>query len=244
VKGAFTGAIANRTGRLKAADSGTLFLDEVSELPLHMQVKLLRALQEKRFEPAGASRSEESDFRIIAATNRDIEKEVEEGRFREDLYYRLNVIPLHMPALRNHRGDIMPLVEYFIERFNNEKGLEVEGIEDEVKDRLRTYAWPGNIRELENVIERTVILKRFGKLTVNDLPKKLRGEGNLVLTDQGFVDMPEDGIDLNLEVARLEERLIKLALDRTNGNKNQAARLLHLNRTTLVEKIKKRGLEA
>lgn len=244
VKGAFTGAIANRTGRLKAADSGTLFLDEVSELPLHMQVKLLRALQEKRFEPVGASRSEESDFRIIAATNRDIEKEVEEGRFREDLYYRLNVIPLHMPALRNHRGDIMPLVEYFIERFNNEKGLEVEGIEDEVKDRLRTYAWPGNIRELENVIERTVILKRFGKLTVNDLPKKLRGEGNLVLTDQGFVDMPEDGIDLNLEVARLEERLIKLALDRTNGNKNQAARLLHLNRTTLVEKIKKRGLEA
>jgi len=244
IKGAFTGAIAHRTGRLKAADGGTLFLDEVSELPLHMQVKLLRALQERRFEPVGASRSEESDFRIIAATNRDIEKEVEEGRFREDLYYRLNVIPLHIPPLRNHRGDILPLTEHFIERFNREKCLEIEGVEEEVRDRLRTYAWPGNIRELENVVERTVILKRFGTITVNDLPKKLKGEGNLVLTNQGFVDMPDDGIDLNMEVARLEERLIKLALDRTNGNKNQAARLLHLNRTTLVEKIKKRGLEA
>ncbi len=242
VKGAFTGAIASRQGRLKTADGGTLFLDEVTELPIHMQVKLLRALQEREFEPVGSSKSDQSNFRVVAATNRDVEKEVEEGRFREDLYYRLNVIPLHIPPLRKHPGDIIPLTNYFIDRFNREKGSEIEGITDEACQRLSLYNWPGNIRELENAVERTVIIKRYGVVTVDDLPRKLRGDNGIALADQKIMELPTDGLDFNSEIAKLEEKMIRLALNRTSGNKNQAARLLKLNRTTLVEKIKKRGI--
>lgn len=242
VKGAFTGAINSRNGRFKNADGGSVFLDEVGELPPHMQVKLLRIVQTKEFEPVGSSKPEKSDFRIIAATNKDIENEVEKGNFREDLFYRLNVIPLHIPPLRARMGDIEKLVDFFIDRFNREKNCRVKGFSTDAHETLTKYSWPGNIRELENIVERMVIIHQRGVIELEDLPAKIRGGGS-VATREILGEIPSEGLDFNSEVDRLERKMIQMALRRTGGNRNQAAKILNLNRTTLVEKIKKKGIE-
>ncbi|PIU00643.1 MAG: DNA-binding response regulator [Bdellovibrionales bacterium CG10_big_fil_rev_8_21_14_0_10_45_34] len=242
IKGAFTGATQNRVGRFELADNGTLFLDEIGELSPSLQVKLLRVLQNQRFEPLGSTKSVEVNVRIIAATNRNLEDMIERGTFREDLYYRLNVIPIHIPALRERRADIAILLEHFRDFFNRTKGRMVGSYSREVTDVLSQYAWPGNVRELENLVERLSILKGSGAITLEDLPPKYRAN-KAMLPAIGVVEFPFSGIDFNHLVDKFENDLILEALKRTDGNRNQAAMLLGLNRTTLVEKIKKKGLQ-
>ncbi len=241
IKGAFTGAISNRVGRFELADSGTLFLDEIGDLQPSLQVKLLRALQERRFEPVGSTKTVEVDVRVIAATNVNLEEAVRRGRFREDLFYRLNVIPINIPALRERKTDIPLLLSHFLNHFNRNKTRKLSGFSEEALRRLSAYAWPGNIRELENLLERLSILKGEGLVDVQDLPTKYaQPPDNLEL---GNLDIPEHGLDFNSAVDQYENSLILLALEKTGWNRNQAAGLLRLNRTTLVEKIKKKGLK-
>ncbi|HEX4923010.1 MAG TPA: sigma-54 dependent transcriptional regulator, partial [Bdellovibrionales bacterium] len=240
VKGAFTGAIANRMGRFEFANNGTIFLDEIGELSPALQVKLLRVIQERRFEPVGSTRTVEVDVRIIAATNVNLEEAVERGAFREDLFYRLNVIPLHIPALRERKSDIPFLLHHFIETFNQTKSRNLTGISQDALELLMAYAWPGNVRELENLVERLAILKGSGLVEVHDLPEKYRQEPRTVKVQDA--DIPESGIDFNSAVDAYENALIIQALEKTGWNRNRAAQLLRLNRTTLVEKIKKKGL--
>lgn len=240
VKGSFTGAIANRVGRFELAHEGTIFLDEIGEMSPTLQVKLLRVIQERQFEPVGSTKTVEVDVRIIAATNIDLEKAVEEGRFREDLYYRLNVIPIHIPPLRERQGDITLLLHHFIQHFNASKGKNITGISPEALELLYAYNWPGNVRELENLVERIAILKGQGIIQPHDLPEKYQ-QRKYVKNSQDL-EIPDTGIDFNSAVDAYENALILRALQRTNWNRNQAAQLLKLNRTTLVEKIKKKGL--
>ncbi len=243
VKGAFTGAISNRQGRFELANKGTLFLDEIGDLSPNLQVKLLRVLQEKRFEPVGSAKTIESDVRIVAATNVDLSKAVKEGRFREDLFYRLNVIPMKIPALRERKDDIPLLLEHFIRKFNKHKGININGIHPMALDKLSQYTWPGNIRELENFIERVSILRKEGMVEISDIPNYFDDNQSDVLLNNLPVDIPENGIDFNSAIAAYENQLIMNALNKTGWNRNQAAILLRLNRTTLVEKIKKKGLK-
>lgn len=249
VKGAFTGAHASRMGRFTLAHQGTLFLDEIGTMPASLQVKILRALQEKEFEPVGGAKTQKSDCRVIAATNIDLELEVEKGTFREDLFYRLNVIPIALPPLRDRKEDIPLLVSHFIGSFNERKGYKIEGVSKAAMDVMINYAWPGNVRELENICQRMCILKSEGVIETEDLPPKLHQSRPLVgaqypwshwLSD-GF---PEEGVAFDQVVESFENDLIMKALDKTQWNKNKAAKLLRMNRTTLVEKIKKRGLQA
>ncbi len=335
LKGSFTGAINNREGRFDAAHGGTLFLDEIGEMGANLQVKLLRVLQTKRYEPVGSTKSKDSDARIIAATNRDLELEVKEGRFREDLYYRLNVIPVHLLPLRERREDVPLLIDFFVKKFNREKSRRVTGVTRAALRALVAYNWPGNVRELENLMERAVILKCSGMVDILDFPEKYRRESfseieyddlinpkKTFLTDQdtantiqvegsessltfnssmrengenmgmeksinftkGIIEQsasnatsneqhsvdaqnnqeigfegnltienalrlladrtifPEEGIDFNSVVDQFENILILAALERTGWNRNRAAGLLRLNRTTLVEKLKKKQL--
>lgn len=241
VKGAFTGAIANRVGRFELADGGTIFLDEIGDLEPALQVKLLRVLQERSFEPVGGTKSIQVNVRVIAATNKNLETEVEAGNFREDLFYRLNVIPLMVPALRERKTDIPLLFSHFIEHFNRTKGRKLSGITHDAMECLVNYPWPGNIRELENLVERLAILKGHGQIEVNDLPAKYRAQAVRASDDVTF-DLPDLGTDFNTAVDQFENNLILRALEKTGWNRNQAAILLRLNRTTLVEKIKKKGL--
>ena len=240
MKGAFTGAIANRMGRFELADGGTIFLDEIGDMSPNLQVKLLRVLQERSFEPVGGTKTIHVDVRVIAATNVDLEKAVEMGRFREDLFYRLNVIPIRVPALRERRADIPLLLHHFMEEFNKSRGRQMNGISQDALQLLYHYHWPGNIRELENLIERVAILKGNGTIEVQDLPEKYRKVQ--VEVDPNHVDIPDAGLDFNSAVDSYENALIMRALEKTGWNRNQAAVLLKLNRTTLVEKIKKKGL--
>jgi DNA-binding NtrC family response regulator len=240
VKGAFTGAIANRTGRFELAEDGTLFLDEIGDMSPALQVKLLRVLQERSFEPVGGTKTINSNVRVIAATNVDLEDAVEDGRFREDLFYRLNVIPIRIPALRERKSDIPLLLHHFISAFNRSRGRHLAGISTDAMALLVNYAWPGNIRELENLVERLAILKGTGVIDVMDLPEKYRR--STVESDPSNVDIPANGVDFNTAVDNYENALIMRALEKTGWNRNQAAMLLKLNRTTLVEKIKKKGL--
>jgi len=245
VKGAFTGAVATHAGRFDSADNGTIFLDEIGDMTLKLQVKVLRVLQEQRFEPVGSTSTHQVDVRIIAATNQDLEKAVQERRFREDLYYRLNVIPIHVPPLRERRSDIPLLLKHFIDKFSAEGGKEPPNITQEALDGLMSYAWPGNVRELENLIERLIVLKKDDMIGVKDLPPKVAGAESQapgVPAEGGVVEIPEAGISFKKAVDDFESKLIIGALRKTGGNKNKAASLLHLNRTTLVEKIKKKGL--
>jgi transcriptional regulator with PAS, ATPase and Fis domain len=326
VKGAFTGAIGNREGRFQAAEGGTLFLDEIGEMGPVLQVKLLRVLQTRKFEPVGSTQSLNANVRIIAATNRDLEEMVREGTFREDLFYRLNVIPVPIPALREKKEDIPHLVEYFVRKFNSEKKRRVTGVTRAALRALVAYDWPGNIRELENLVERMVILKSSGMIDTLDFPEKYRrqtlseieyedlmnpqkkeihtlqshtratgGEmameennttynynaslfqkksmeqgvsvgndnasANAPMNNQaGFgqeeslriedairmlsdrLHFPVEGLDFNSIVDQFENILILHALERTGWNRNRAAGLLRLNRTTLVEKLKKKQL--
>lgn len=242
VKGAFTGAISNRVGRFELADGGTIFLDEIGDLEPALQVKLLRVLQERSFEPVGSTKSISVNVRVIAATNKNLEDLVAQGTFREDLYYRLNVIPLVIPSLRERPTDIPILVHHFIEIYNRQKGRKLTGFSTEAMDCLVNYPWPGNIRELENLIERLSILKGQGMVEDHELPAKYRGSVPSMQAEGGAVELPNEGMDFNTAVDRFENSLILKALERTGWNRNQAAILLRLNRTTLVEKIKKKGL--
>lgn len=241
IKGAFTGAIANRMGRFEMADGGTIFLDEIGDLEPSLQVKLLRALQERSFEPVGSTKTVSVNVRVIAATNINLEDAVENGNFREDLYYRLNVIPMPVPALRERRSDIPLLLNHFMDIFGRNKGRGLTGITPDALECLMNYNWPGNIRELENLVERMTILKGQGQVDVADLPLKYKANKS-VKTEVGAVDIPAEGIDFNSAVDAFENALITKALEKTGWNRNQAAALLRLNRTTLVEKIKKKGL--
>lgn len=240
VKGAFTGAIANRTGRFELAQDGTLFLDEIGELSPNLQVKLLRVLQEKSFEPVGGTKTIPANVRVIAATNVDLEEAVEQGLFREDLFYRLNVIPIRVPSLRERKSDIPLLLHHFIDTFNRTRGRQLKGVAPEAMEMLVNYSWPGNIRELENLVERLSILKGAGIVEVSDLPEKYRK--GAMEADPSKLDIPDSGVDFNTAVDNYENALIMRALEKTGWNRNQAALLLKLNRTTLVEKIKKKGL--
>lgn len=240
VKGAFTGAIANRTGRFEMAEDGTLFLDEIGDMSPNLQVKLLRVLQDRCFEPVGGAKTIHANVRVIAATNVDLELAVEEGRFREDLFYRLNVIPIRIPSLRERKSDIPLLLHHFIELFNRTRGRQLKGVAPDALEFLVNYSWPGNIRELENLVERLSILKGAGVIEVSDLPEKYRRIA--ADADPSRLDIPDNGMDFNSAVDAYENALIVRALEKTGWNRNQAALLLKLNRTTLVEKIKKKGL--
>ena len=252
VRGAFTGAAHTRTGRFELANSGTLFLDEIGDMSPKLQVKMLRVLQEKVVEPVGSVKSVKVDVRVIAATHKDLEKEVAEGRFREDLFYRLNVVPLHVPPLRDRGNDIPLLSEHFLNKFIEIRGGQRITIGPEIYRLFAVYRWPGNVRELENLMERLTILTD-GAVCVDDLPKKIltANGGQPAPVECAGVSVPEfdvathfsSGVDFNNEVASFENQLILSALDSTGWNKNKAAQMLNLNRTTLVEKIKKKGLE-
>jgi len=240
VKGAFTGATTNRIGRFEAANGGTLFLDEIGDMSPTLQVKVLRVIQEQEFEPVGSTKTRKVDVRIIAATNQDLENKVAEREFREDLFYRLSVIPIHIPPLRDRVEDIAPLANYFLESFSRQKGREIKPFENDVLDILQQYDWPGNVRELENLIERLVILSETGSIRPDDLPEKFH-QGTVKVMGE-TLEFPDDGIDFNRMVNDFENRLILAALKKAKGNKNLAAKILNLKRTTLVEKIKKKNL--
>jgi nitrogen regulation protein NR(I) len=263
-KGAFTGAINTRVGRFELAQGGTLFLDEVGELDPSLQVKLLRVLQEREFERVGGMKTIKVDVRILAATNKDLEKETKEGKFREDLFYRLNVIPLHLPPLRERVEDIELLIAHFIEEFSRKRKGEPLAFSPEAMDCMLGYGWPGNVRELENLIERLSILVSGKIVNVLDLPEKFhhltpaelvyRSESPLAASHQGLtsaslmtrsggIEFGESGINLNEIVSTMERNLIVKALERTAGVRSKAAQLLGLNRTTLLEKLKKMGIE-
>ncbi|MBF0181787.1 MAG: sigma-54-dependent Fis family transcriptional regulator [Magnetococcales bacterium] len=289
VRGSFTGAANNRIGRFELANGSTLFLDEIGDMSPKLQVKMLRVLQEKVVEPVGAVKPVKVDVRVIAATHKDLEKEVAERRFREDLFYRLNVVPLHVPALRERAGDIPMLVNHFLERAIRLHDRLKVTVTREIHEIFQNYTWPGNVRELENLIERLTILSE-GEVQLDDLPPKLRIQTRQVPVSRPLeeivVEPPpesapdseadkdaepeketespasldavqkmiaastadlaqkmETGLDFNGAVATFENQLILSALESTGWNKNKAARLLNLNRTTLVEKIKKKGLE-
>jgi DNA-binding NtrC family response regulator len=263
-KGAFTGASHTRIGRLELANEGTVFLDEIGDMPAMLQVKLLRVLAEQEIDRLGGSKPVKVDIRFITATHRNLEDEIKEGRFREDLYYRLNIIPIVIPPLRDRQSDIPLLVQHFLKKCNENQGQQAKVISDETIQMLANYSWPGNIRELGNFIERMVVLSVGDNITPRDLPEKVLGEvpreslppmeklGHELsptemlqngLKRSFFIGLPEGGINLKNAVEEFERGLITEALDKTNWVKNKAAGLLELNRTTLVEKIKKMGLK-
>jgi two-component system, NtrC family, response regulator PilR len=234
-RGAFTGAVAMRQGRLEQADGGTLFLDEVGTMPMALQMKMLRVLQEREFERIGDTRTIKVDVRIVAATNADLAKMVKEGTFREDLYYRLNVIHVQLPPLRERIEDIPLLVQTFIRKFAGDREITVA---QDAMRRLMAYAWPGNVRQLENAVERAIAMSGGRtQIDVTDLPADLQTTGEA--SSKPSLDLPAAGVDLPALVAQIEKDLIDRALARTEQNKGAAARLLGLKRTTLVEKLKR-----
>ena len=236
-KGAFTGAQALRIGKLEQAHRGTLFLDEVGTMLPSLQMKLLRALQEREFERLGGNRTIKVDVRVIAATNSDLGRMVEEGSFREDLYYRLNVIPIHLPPLRDRRDDIPVLITHFLDKLAPGRNLRVSPAAMRI---LMAHSWPGNVRQLENAIERAVTLSAGNPdIDVHDLPPDIQSLPQTVSTP--FVELPEEGLDLTEYLLSIERDLIRRSLERTGGNRNKAAELLRIKRTTLVEKLKRLG---
>ncbi len=247
-RGAFTGAVSSKPGRFELANGGTLFLDEIGEIPVEMQVKLLRALQESEFERVGGIKTIRVDVRLVAATNRDLKKLIAQNAFREDLFYRLNVVSIRLPALRERATDIPLLVEHFLAKFNDRLKKNVAGVEPEAMDLLVAYAWPGNIRELENVMERAVLFCDGSRLRVEDLPGELQGAASSVPPPS---DVPSSsslaaagGLKEHVKIAmsRLERDLVSRALKQTNGNVTHAARLLKISRKGLQLKMKELGL--
>lgn len=259
-KGAFTHAIRSRPGRFELADGGTIFLDEIGEMELSLQVKILRVLQEKEIERVGGIGAKKVDVRIVAATNRDLEQEVSRGLFREDLYYRLNVIPLHLPPLRERGGDVLLLAECFLQRFCNKKQRPVLTLAPAARKVLSAYHWPGNVRELENFMERLSILVDGDVVQPADLPQKiLNAVGDVAElpepeppripstgpSPRGFIwptlgDLAQYNMGLKEFLDAIEDKLLEEALDKSEGVKNQAAELLGIKRTTLIEKLKKK----
>jgi transcriptional regulator with PAS, ATPase and Fis domain len=237
-RGAFTGAVGQRAGMFQLANGGTIFLDEVGEMSPTLQVKLLRVLQDREVRPVGADRAFRVDVRVLAASNKELAAEVEAGNFREDLFYRLQVIPIVMPPLRERRSDIPLLVRYFLEKHNRKRPGRAVEIAEEAMVHLWEYDWPGNVRELENLLERLVILSEDSHIDVEHLPPSIRS-----FISEKKIPRPalgEEGLDLNTAVEEFENRLIEEALRRTKGNKQAAARLLGLKRTTLVAKLRRR----
>jgi two-component system response regulator PilR (NtrC family) len=241
LKGSFTGAMRDKVGLFVAASTGTLFLDEVGEIPLPLQVKLLRALQERRVQSVGSVQETPIDVRIVAATNRDLAVEVQNRRFREDLYFRLNVIQLRVPPLRERREDIPLLIEHFLSRFCDEHGKHIQSIHADALNLLLAYNYPGNVRELENIIERAVTLELGDIITADVLPYPMIQKENLL---QAAVQLalPDDGLDLEAMVAKLEETLIQKALKRTHGNRTEAARLLGISFRSMRYRLDKYGI--
>ena len=241
VRGAFTGATSPKPGKFELADGGTVFLDEIGDMSPELQVKVLRVLEDKEFEQVGGCKTIKVDVRIIAATHRDLEEEVQKGNFREDLYYRLNVIPVNLPPLRERKSDVHLLIHHFLEYFNAKNNKLVEGVSDEAMQIMMCYFWPGNVRELKNIVERIVVLKGAGEILPGDLPESLKlGKAP---APRPNIDISDDGICLSTAVSEFEKALILQSLEKTEWIKNKAARLLKLNRTTLVEKIKRHHLE-
>jgi two-component system response regulator PilR (NtrC family) len=232
MKGSFTGANENRSGLFQASNGGTLFMDEMSNMTQSMQVKLYRVLQEGKVRPIGSTEETDVDVRVIAATNKDLEKEIAEGRFREDLYYRLNVIPIHIPALRERREDIPLLARAFLERFAKSMGKAIEGIEPEAMRRLESYDWPGNVRELENTIERAIALESGRFISVGVLPDKVTHFAQSQLNGNGSSNgrkmIPEGGIDLEKEVQSMERAYLLAALEMSGGVGTRAAEMLKM----------------
>ncbi|MEN8183733.1 MAG: sigma-54 dependent transcriptional regulator [Myxococcota bacterium] len=241
VRGAFTNAVSHREGRFSLAGGGTIFLDEIGDMSPSLQVKLLRVLQDRTFEPVGSSKTIRVDVRVVAATHQDLEAAIRDGRFREDLYYRLNVIPIEVPPLRERFEDVPLLVHHFLELHSREKDRKVDGVHPDAMVRLCSYDWPGNVRELENLMERLVVMRGEGSVELEDLPEAFQEARSGGVSPS--LRVPPDGISFNEVVDRLETDLILQALEQTSWNKNQAARLLGLNRTTLLEKIKRKKLE-
>ncbi|HMK61477.1 MAG TPA: sigma-54 dependent transcriptional regulator, partial [Dissulfurispiraceae bacterium] len=249
-KGAFTGAIASRTGRFELADGGTVFLDEIGEMSPMLQVKLLRVLQERSFERIGGSKTVNVDVRVISATNRNLEDAVKTGRFREDLYYRINVIPIEIPPLRERTEDLPLLCDFFMEKHAARFGRNALKITDEAFKIFVGYGWPGNVRELENTLERLLVLKDDDVVTSFDLSEKMSGRKLPVLPETGSLSSDPDvnpfvqGIDLNAALLEYEKRLVLNAIQIHGGVKSQAAKYLNINRTTLIEKMKRLGLSS
>jgi transcriptional regulator with PAS, ATPase and Fis domain len=251
-KGAFTHAIRTKVGRFEMAQGGTVFLDEIGEMDLSLQVKILRVLQEREFERVGGSKTIKADVRVVAATNRDLEAEVDKGAFREDLFYRLNVIPLTLPPLRERGEDVLILANYFLRNFCTNHRQQTLGMAEEVADILARYSWPGNVRELENFMERMSILCDEDCIGVVDLPDKILRETGVdvpkrppVILDGAFrwpelKDLREKSMGLKDFLDNVEERLLSEALGEVDGVKNKAAEILGIKRTTLIEKLKKK----
>ena len=238
VRGAFTGAVGARQGRLEQAHKGTLFLDEVATMSPALQAKLLRVLQEREFERVGDSHTVKIDVRVIAATHSDLAKMVAEGSFREDLFYRLNVIPVQLPPLRERREDIPLLVQHFLQKLSAESGRGPVTISQDALRRLMAYHWPGNIRQLENAVERALAFSQGrSQIDVQDLTSDIQHQA--AGSDTSEVWFPDDGLDFARYIETVELSLIRRSLERTQGNKRQAAKLLNLKRTTLIEKLKR-----
>jgi len=232
VKGAFTGAFKDKIGRFELANGGTLFLDEIGDISQNMQVKLLRVLQEGEFERVGGTETMKVDVRIIAATNQNLEDLIHHGRFRQDLYYRLNVIPIHVPPLRDRKDDIKLLVDHFLEKFQEVHQKKIEGIDRDAITALEAYDWPGNIRELENYIERAIVLNKTGRITKSDFP------ASISFAQKGMVDYDE-AAGLLGTVEEYERRLILSELEKNDGNKAKTAQKFRVNRSTFMSKLKK-----
>jgi sigma-54 specific flagellar transcriptional regulator A len=247
-RGAFTGAIAPRTGRFELADGGTIFLDEIGEMPPMLQVKLLRVLQERAFERIGGAKTVEVDVRIISATNQNLEEAVKAGRFREDLFYRINVIPVEMPPLRDRAEDLPLLCNFFMERHSSRLNRMPLKISDDAMRIFAGYEWPGNVRELENLLERLLVLKDDDTITPDDLPEKMTGLCAAALPEAAASSDDPDcnpfvqGIDLNKALIDYEKKILLHALELHGGVKSQAAKYLNVNRTTLIEKMKRLGI--
>jgi DNA-binding NtrC family response regulator len=244
-RGAFTGAVTSKPGRFELADQGTLFLDEIGEVPLEMQVKLLRVLQESEFERVGGIKTTRVDVRLIAATNRNLEEEIEANRFRKDLFYRLNVVPIHLAPLRDRSSDVPALVRHFIEKYNKRLHKKIEGIAPEALTQLQAYPWPGNIRELENLMERLLVFADGPRIELKNLPEPVRGGGQPPPSPPGVTPQPGDTPlkdFLKQRQAQIERSFIVQALQKTEGNVTRAAKLLQISRKSLQTKMKDFGL--
>jgi len=237
-RGAFTGAVGTRQGRFEQAHKGTLFLDEVGTMSPALQAKLLRVLQEREFERVGDSHTIKVDVRVIAATHSDLEKMVADGAFREDLYYRLNVIPVKLPPLRERREDIPLLVQHFVQRLSADQGRGPATVSQDAMRKLMAYAWPGNVRQLENAVERALAFSQGrGQIDVQDFSPDIQNQSASAEPIEPW--LPDEGLDLERYMSGVELALIRRSLERTRGNKRQAAQLLNLKRTTLIEKLKR-----
>jgi len=244
-KGAFTGANENRRGLFQASHGGTLFMDEIGNMDQSMQVKLYRVLQEGKVRPLGSTEEADVDVRVIAATNKDLEKAIAAGEFREDLFYRLSVIPIHVPALRDRRDDIPLLARHFLERFRKSMEKPVEGISPQAMQRLESYDWPGNVRELENTIERAVALESSPEISVGVLPDRMTGLGGTSTPAGGQLEnpaFPPEGVDFERVMAETEKRYLRAALEKAEGVRTRAAALLGISYPSFRHYARKYGL--